>query len=363
MEKLIREWDGEFVVVRYDREADAWIFVAVHDRTLGMALGGCRLKMYLGPAEGLQDALRLARGMTYKWAGVELPFGGGKSVIAPTRPLAAEERAALLSRFGDLLNSLGDVYGTGVDLGTGPADMNIIGERARWVFGRTPDRGGSGDPGPYTAMGVFAGLQAAAEHAFGSPSLARRTVLVQGVGGVGGPLIRLLAADGARLLISDALPARASALAAEVGADIVSPEAVYDTPCDIFAPCAIGGILNERSIPRLRCQVVGGSANNQLERDEDAAALHARDILYVPDFVINAGGAIAHASLEVLGWAEAKTAERVRRIRQSVGEILDQSAAVGESPLQEANRRAERFLDHARATANQRPVDQPAATR
>lgn len=359
MENLIRAWDGEFVVVRHDREADAWIFIAIHDRTLGTALGGCRMKMYVAPADGLNDALRLARGMTYKWAAVELPFGGGKAVIAPSRPLDEAARERLLLRFGDLLRTLGGIYGTGVDLGTSPTDMNVIGRRAKWVFGRTPDHGGSGDPGPWTALGVHAGLQAACDHVFGSATTAGRTVLVQGVGGVGAPLARSLAAEGARVMITDALPARANEIAAEIGADIVRPEAVYVTPCDVFVPCAIGSILNERSIPKLRCRIVGGSANNQLERDADADLMHASGVLYVPDFVINAGGAIAHASLEMLGWTKEQTRERVRRIRGSVAEILEMAASAGESPLHEAARRAERFLADARAAQDGSKREQP----
>lgn len=362
MEELIRQWDGESVVIHYDAEAPAWMFIAVHDRTLGMALGGCRFKMYGGPREALQDALRLARGMTYKWAAVELPFGGGKAVIAPLRPLDERAREALLLRFGEILQSLNGLYGTGVDLGTGPQDMNVIGRRAaRFVFGRTPDHGGAGDPGPWTALGVLSGIQAACAQEFGSASLARRTILVQGVGGVGGPLARLLAAEGAHVLIADALPARATALAAEIGADLIGPEAVYSTPCDVFAPCAIGGILNERSVPRLMCRIVAGSANNQLERDADADLLHERGVLYVPDFVINAGGAIAHASLEVLGWAEERTADRVRRIRDTVADILAQAAAARESPLHEATRRAERVLADARAAKHEEQTEERAA--
>jgi len=360
MEELIRDWDGESVVIRYDATARAWMFVAVHDRTLGMALGGCRFKKYTEPREALRDALRLAQGMTYKWAAVELPFGGGKSVIAPTHPLDAAQRDALLLRFGELLHSLGGLYGTGIDLGTTPADMNVIGRRAEWVFGRTRDQGGSGDPGPWTAEGVHAGLRAACEHVFGAASPARLAVLVQGVGGVGAPLARRLAADGARVMISDALPARTTALAAEIGADIVKPEAVYNTPCDVFAPCAIGGILNQRSIAKLQCRVVAGSANNQLEHDSDADLLHARGILYVPDFVINAGGAIAHASLEVLRWTEREATARVRRIRDTVADILEKAASAAESPLHEAIRRSERVLANARAAKRREPADERA---
>lgn len=347
MEKLIREWDGECVISRYDAPSDSWIFVAIHDRTLGMALGGCRFKIYGDPREGLREALSLARAMTYKWAAVELPFGGGKAVIAPRVPLVESQRHELLLRFGDLLHSLGGLFGTGVGLGTTSADMNLIGERAEWVFGRTPEHGGSGDPGPWTALGVRAGIRAAVQHVFGSADLTDRTVLIQGVGNVGEPLARRLAAEGARLLIADAIPSRAAALADELGGTLVPPQAVYGTRCDVFAPCAIGGVLNERSVPHLNCRIVAGSANNQLERDDDADALHAASVVYVPDFVMNAGGAIAQASLEVLRLDTKETTARVERIGAMVSEILAASDAASESPRYEAERRAHRVLDAA----------------
>lgn len=353
MEELIHDWNGELVVSAFDRDSGAWIFLAIHDRTLGMALGGCRLSVYPSPADGLRDALRLSQGMTFKWAAIDFPFGGGKTVLAAPGPLEPEVRERLLLRLGDMIQSLGGIYGTGGDLGTSAADMAVVGRRTRWVFGRPPDQGGRGDPGPWTALGVHAGLRAACERAFGDDSLAGRTVLVQGVGSVGAPLARRLVADGARLLLTDALPERARRLAHELSARVVPPEEAYMTECDVFAPCAIGGILNERSIPSLRCRVAAGSANNQLERDTDADRMHEQGILYIPDFVINAGGAIAHSALELLGWTEAQAQERIERIRETVDEILDEAERRNESPLHEATRRADRNLAEARAARQQ----------
>lgn len=359
MEALIRDWDGESVVIRYDRPSGSWIFIALHDRTLGMAMGGCRLNIYTAPRDGLRDALRLSRGMTLKWAAIDFPFGGGKAVLAVPRPLEAEVREGLLLRFGDLVESLGGSYGTGVDLGTSTQDMDVVARRSDKVFGRSPEHGGAGDPGPWTALGVYCGLRAACEHVYGSADLTGRAVLLQGVGGVGRPLARRLAEDGAQLILTDAIPTRAQTLAGELGASVASPEETYDTPCDIFAPCAIGGILNERSIARLQCRIVGGSANNQLEKDSDAELLHQRDILYAPDFVINAGGAIAHGSLEVLHWTPEQAAERVRKVGDTLTEILSEAERRNESPLHEAIRRADRVLAEARAAREQR-VSQPA---
>ena len=350
MEDLIRTWGGDFVVTRYDEASATWIFIAIHDRTLGMAAGGCRLSVYNSPVDGLRDAMRLAQGMTFKWAAIDFPFGGGKTVLAAPRQLSTQAREGLLLRVGDMIHALGGSYGVGCDLGTTPADMAIIGRRTKWVFGKPADQGGTGDPGPYTAAGVHAGIRAACTHVFGESSLAGRSVLIQGVGGVGGPLARRLAAEGATLLLSDAMPGRPEALAHELNATVVPPDRVYRTPCDVFAPCAIGGILNERSISQLACRIVAGSANNQLEKDSDAELLHLRGILYAPDFVVNAGGAIANSALEVLGWSEAGVHARLERIADTLSEILTEAAVRGESPVHEAIRRADRNLEQARSS-------------
>ena len=350
LEDRYREWDGEFVLTRYDAATGSWIFIAIHDRTLGTAAGGCRMSIYGSPADGLRDAMRLARGMTYKWAAIDFPFGGGKTVLAVPRPLEHAERERLLLRLGELIQTLNGAYGVGVDLGTTPEDMAIVGRRTRWVFGLPVAQGGSGDPGPWTALGVHAGIRASCRHAYGSASVRGRSILVQGLGGVGAPLARGLAAEGARLLLVDAIPGRAEALAGEIGAEVVPPEQAYTRECDVFAPCAIGAILNERSIPRFRCRIVAGSANNQLERDADAALLHQRGILWAPDFVINAGGAIAHGSLEVLGWTERRVRERIEGIYDALDEVFTEAEKRGESPLDEATRRAARILSDARAS-------------
>jgi leucine dehydrogenase len=345
MDELLRKWDGECAVVRYDAPSGAWIFIAIHDRRHGMSLGGCRMTVYPSPSDGLRDALRLARGMTLKWAALGFPFGGGKAVLAPPRPLEGAEREGLLLRFGDLIEMLAGSYGTGVDLGTTPEDMDVIATRTRRVFGRSAAQGGTGDPGPWTALGVTAGMEAACEYAFGSPELEGRVVLIQGLGSVGRPLARRLAGTGAVLLLTDAIPSRAAELAAELDAEVVPPVEAYHTPCDIFAPCAIGGILNERSIPRLRCRIVAGSANNQIEVAEDAIRLHERGILYAPDFIINAGGAVAMSALELLGWSEDAVRERVIGVGSTLQEIFADAGRRAEAPLVEALARAERAIE------------------
>jgi leucine dehydrogenase len=351
MEELLREWDGESVTIRYDRATGVWIFVAVHDRTLGMALGGCRLKIYPEPRDGLRDALRLAEEMTFKWAAIDFPFGGGDAVLAAPGPIDGAARESLMLRLGELVDSLGGTYGTGVDLGTTPADMDIVARRTRRVFGRTPENGGAGDPGPYTALGVFAAIRTAGLAVFGTSDLAGRTVLVQGVGAVGAPLARHLARAGARVLVTDALPGRAQQVANAIGAVVVPPEETYDVPCDIFAPCAIGGVLNARSIPRLRCRIVAGGANNQLEEEADAARLLEAGILYAPDFVINAGGAIAYGTIEMLRWTPAQAEARIGQIGETLAEILEAAEREGETTLAQAKRRAQQALHRGREGA------------
>ncbi|HEX6201173.1 MAG TPA: Glu/Leu/Phe/Val dehydrogenase dimerization domain-containing protein [Thermoanaerobaculia bacterium] len=341
IETLIREWDGLATVARYDRPTGAWIFIALHDATLGRPMGGTRLKVYDTPAEGLRDAQRLAEGMTHKWAGAGIDLGGGKAVLALSRPLEGAERDGLLRRYGRLVASLEGSFSTGQDLGTTTEDMAVIAQETRYVHGRVAD--GVTDPGPYTARGVLAAMRAVARHLFGSDDLAGRTVLFQGVGDVGGPLARYVAEAGGRVLVSDVDGARAKEIARELDGDLVPLDAVYDTECDVFAPCAIGGVLNRETIPRLRCRAVCGSANNQLDRPEDAEALHERGILYAPDYIANSGGAIAFSSM-ARGVPEAEIERRIAAIGTVLDDVFAEAAREDRSPLWAARRRVERML-------------------
>lgn len=343
MEALIAAWDGEGVVVRHDAETGTWMFIALHDLTLGSGVGGCRMRVYPTPADGLRDAMRLAAGMTEKWAVIGFPVGGAKAVLAIPKPLEGAEREGLLRRFGRLVESLRGTYGTGEDLGTTPEDMAIVGEETRFAHGRREGEEPI-DPGPYTALGVFMGMRAALARVHGEPTFAGRSVLVQGVGDVGAPLAGLLARAGARVLASDVDARRAERVAGEAGGDVVVPEEVYATSCDVLAPCAIGGVLSPDTVPRLRCRIVAGSANNQLAEDRVADDLHGRGILYVPDFVINAGGAIALPLVD-RGVGEDRIRSRIDRIQGVVDKILAEAAASGESPLHAARRRVQRVLE------------------
>ncbi len=341
MRELLAGWDGLGVVTRYDRPTDTWIFIALHSDRLGRPTGGTRFQVYPTPEAGLLDALRLAAGMTAKWAAIELPMGGGKAVLAAARSLAEGERRGLLQRYGELVESLAGAFATGEDLGTTPEDMQALAEVTRWVH-TFP---GAPDPGPFTALGVLHGIRAALAARFGRDGLAGRPVLIQGVGDVGTPLAELLAAEGAELLVSDLDAERAAGLAARLDAEVVAAQQLYSTPCDVFAPCAIGGVLNVETIPRLACAIVAGSANNQLAEPADAERLHERGILYAPDYVINGGGALAFGLMGMGRADSAEAREAMARIGAVLTDIFREAAAQAESPAAAADRRVAQVLE------------------
>lgn len=346
-EALIEQWDGLGVVTSYHAETGSWIFIALHDDTLGRPTGGCRLKTYGTPAEALKDALRLAEGMTWKWAAMDFPYGGGKSVLAVPGPMRGEARRSLFTRFGQLLNTLGGAYRVGEDLGTTPQDMAFLATVTNSVAGCSAGieaDGHAADPGPFTAAGVHEGIRAALAHLDGTGDINGKTVVVQGLGDVGGPLARLLGHSGAKVLVSDLDAELAEEIAAQCDGTIVDPRAVYDTPCDVYAPCAVGATVNERTVPQLRCRVVAGSANNQLARAEDSERLRARGILYAPDYVINGGGAMAFALMES-GILESQELERrVRTIGKTLTRIFREADARGIAPIDAARELALKAL-------------------
>ena len=296
-------WDGEEIVRERDAETGASIAIAIHSTRLGPAVGGTRMKPYPSPDEAAADAHRLSAAMTLKMAAAGMPYGGAKTTIAVPPDLSAEARRGLLRRYGRLVASLGGRFRTGPDVGTSPEDMDVIAETAfPYVFGCTEARGGSGNSGPATALGVHTAIRTTCEEAFGSPSLAGRHVVVQGAGSVGGALIDRLIRDGARVSFTELDTAAARALRAR-GVPFVEPDEAIATACDVFSPCALGGVLNAGSVPRLRCRAVAGGANNQLADETVAEALAARGILYAPDFIANSGGACSHIHMEADGWS------------------------------------------------------------
>jgi glutamate dehydrogenase/leucine dehydrogenase len=336
-EQLFERWDGEEAVVRYDHESGAWMFVCIHSTALGPAGGGTRMRVYSTPLDGLADAMRLSQAMTVKMAGANLDRGGGKAVLAVPELFTGEARRELLLRYGELVAALGGTYRTAGDMNISPHDLDVVKERCPWVYGTTS---GGGNSGRGTAIAVHAGLQACAEHAFGSSDLRGRSVLVQGAGAVGADLVALLRADGAEVLVSDVDETRAAA----TGAAVVEPDDVYDAECDIYSPCAVGGTVNGTTIPRLRCAIVGGSANNQLAEPEDARRLHERGILYAPDFIINAGGVIQLVGLEDRGWDE----DELQRNLRAVGDTLREIFARGGEPAEAAEQLAAERISAAR---------------
>ena len=347
-EDLLRAWDGEETAVRFDAASDTWMFICVHSTVLGPAAGGTRMKVYAEPSDALRDATRLGAAMTAKNALADLPLGGGKAVLAvPEFPHGAARRGLLL-RYGDLVSSLGGTYRTACDMNTAEADMDVVAERSPYVFGRTLQGGGAGTSAPSTAVGVFRGILASVEHAFGSADLSGRTVLVQGVGAVGRLLASELRDAGASLILTDVDETRAKEAANELGAGVVPPEEATATGCDVFSPCATGGVLDAVSIASLRCRVVAGAANNQLAQPEDAERLAERGILYAPDYVVNAGGVIHLASLELLGENEARRDERVRGIADTLAEVFNTAEAEGISTGAAAEQMVQRRLAEGR---------------
>jgi leucine dehydrogenase len=329
LEDLIRGWDGEEVVVGFDEASGTWMFVCIHSTRLGPAGGGTRMKSYAEPSDALQDAMNLSEAMTLKMAAAGIPFGGGKAVLAVPALPEGDERRRILLRYAELAASLGQTFHTGPDVNTSTADMDVIAERHGHVYCRSPENGGSGDPGPYTARGVFHGIRASVRQAFGSDELAGRSVLVQGVGDVGGPLAEALAAEGARVLVSDIDDERVGALATRIGAEVIPPGAAIGAECDVYAPCALGGTLSPATIPELRCRVVAGSANNQLAEPEDSKRLRAAGILYAPDFVINAGGVLYAWGTESLGWDLDAVETRLAGIGDTLAAIYARADADG----------------------------------
>ncbi len=310
--------------------------IAVHSTFRGPAAGGVRYWHYARDEEALTDALRLSRGMSYKNAMADLPIGGGKGVIlAPASasdiggaPLAKSPE--MLAAFGRAVEALGGRYVTAEDVGMTEADMIAIGRFTRHVSG-LPARAGDagGDPGPYTAQGVFLGIKAAVAEALGRDSVKGVHVAMQGVGSVGGGVARLLAAEGARLTLADADVAKAAALAAELGAAQADADEILAVKADVISPNALGAVLNEASIAALAAPIVAGAANNQLATPADSARLHARGILYAPDYVINAGG-IINVALEYLGMgARAAVLERIAAIPARLRSVWAESQASG----------------------------------
>lgn len=325
----------------FDEQAGLDGVIAIHSTERGPAAGGCRLWSYADANEAMADAFRLAEGMSYKNAMARLPFGGGKAVLR--RPAGDFDRRALFEAFGRAVEKLDGRYVTAEDVGTGIADMECVARQTRHVAGRTALPGlAGGDPSPWTALGVFEAMKEAVAMRYAS-SLSGVTVAVLGVGNVGAGLARLLAADGARLVIADIDPLRCAVLAEETGARTVGIEAIVHEDVQVFAPCALGGALDAATIAALRAGVVCGAANNQLAESHLAESLMARGIAYAPDYVVNAGG-IINVAAEYLGESADQVRGRVMEIGPRTREILETAASEGLAPSLVADRMAETLM-------------------
>jgi leucine dehydrogenase len=311
----------------HDAPSGLQALVGIHSTRLGPAIGGSRIRFYDSEADAIDDVTRLARGMAYKAAIAKLPHGGGKAVIMAPADLAkwpAEKRADLFRAFGRFVDHLGGRYVTTEDSGTSTSDMDVVRTTTKHVLGTSIEKGGSGDPSPFTALGCRRGIEAIANHVFGKPDLKGLHVAVQGVGHVGAHLAHELAQAGARLTICDVDATRRQAIATELGAAVVDVEAILEVECDIVAPCALGGALTEALVPKLKCKAVAGAANNQLRTPVVGKALMARGIFYAPDYAINGGGLINVAE-EYAGYNAANARKKTMAIYDTITEIVQRS--------------------------------------
>lgn len=318
---LLSQYDYGAVHIGRDPGSGMQCVVAIHDTRLGPAIGGCRFLEYETERDAVVDALRLARGMTYKAALAGLPHGGGKTVLM--RPKRMFDRAAIFRAFGQFIDGLGGRYYTAEDSGTGIEDMEVVKSVTQQVVGTGE---GSGDPSPFTALGVRRGIEACVHLKLGRTSLEDIHVAVQGVGHVGYQLCRQLHTQGAKLTVADIDPLKAERAQREFSANVVPIDRIFDVECDVLAPCALGSALNDDTIPRLRCLIVAGAANNQLAEPRHGDDLNARGILYAPDYAINAGGLI-NVALELQSYSADKAREQTMSVYDTIHEIGERSLA------------------------------------
>ena len=326
----------ERVVCASDEAAGYAGIVVIHSTALGPAVGGTRYWSYKSEEEAMTDGLRLARGMTYKNALAGLPFGGGKSIIL--RGDGAPDREKLFRAHGRMVNSLGGKYITAEDVGTSPADMEFILKETSFVGGL---QGRSGDPSPHTARGVFRAMQAAARFKWGSDDLSGKRVALQGCGHVGYFLAGELARAGAKLMVTDVDPAKVKKLVDEHGVEVIAPEDIYSVNAHVFAPCALGGMINDQTLEQFKVELIVGGANNQLLEPRHGDLLEQRGILYAPDYAANAGGVINGCCREMLGWDVERTLAKTDAIYDTLLNIFELATREKIPTYQAADRLAE----------------------
>ena len=345
--EMLSVHEHEQVLFCFDAATGLRAIIAIHNTVLGPALGGTRLWQYTDEKQALTDVLRLSRGMTFKAAISGLDLGGGKAVIIGSPKIKSE---ALFRRFGQFVDSLSGKYITAEDVNISVKDVELMMKETRHVVGLSEGNGGSGDPSPVTAYGVYVGIKASLKYKTGSESLANKTILIQGIGKVGESLAELLHTDGAKLVLFDIDRERVKRVAQRTNAAVISDENdVVSTPCDIYAPCALGAGLNPKTIPQLNCSIVAGAANNQLlDEKRDGQALKERGILYAPDFLINAGGLI-NVSNERIGYNAQRARQQTEGIYDALLQVLhladQENSTSHEAALQVALNRVERVAN------------------
>jgi leucine dehydrogenase len=348
--KYLEQYDYEQVVFCQDKQSGLKAIIAIHDTTLGPALGGTRMWTYESEAAAIEDALRLAKGMTYKNAAAGLNLGGGKTVIiGDPRKDKSEE---LFRAFGRYIQGLNGRYITAEDVGTTVADMDLIHEETDYVTGISPAFGSSGNPSPVTAYGVYVGMKAAAKEAFGSDSLEGKVVAIQGVGNVAYTLCKYLHEEGAQLIVTDINKEAVQRAVEDFGARAVDPNEIYSVECDIYAPCALGATINDDTIPQLKAKVIAGSANNQLKDTRHGDIIHEMGIVYAPDYVINAGGVINVAD-ELYGYNHERAMKKVDQIYASIEKVIAISKRDGIPTYVAADRMAEERIEKMRNSRSQ----------
>ena len=327
--------DHEQVLIGRDSLSGYHGVIAIHSTVLGPAIGGTRFWNYADEEAALIDALRLSKGMTYKSALAGLPFGGGKSVIIGDNQTS--NREALLRAHGRFVDTLKGRYITAEDVGTSPADMEIVRLETQYVGGLV---GRSGDPSPHTARGVFRAIQASAKFRWNTDNLSGVTVALQGCGHVGYYLTELLHEVGARVIVTDINANNVSRVVDTFAVEVVLPDEIFGVSADVFAPCALGGVINDQTIPQLKAQIVAGAANNQLLEERHGEMLRARNILYAPDYVANVGG-VLNGCIELLGWNPEHALRKVDEIYDTILRILESAEAQGITTNKAADRLAE----------------------
>ncbi|KAA0560995.1 MULTISPECIES: branched-chain amino acid dehydrogenase [Bacillaceae] len=346
----MEQYDYEQLVFCQDEASGLKAIIAIHDTTLGPALGGTRMWTYESEEAAIEDALRLAKGMTYKNAAAGLNLGGGKTVIIgdPRK----DKNEEMFRAFGRYIQGLNGRYITAEDVGTTVADMDLIHEETDYVTGISPAFGSSGNPSPVTAYGVYRGIKAAAKEAFGTDSLEGKTIAVQGIGNVAYNMCRHLHEEGANLIVTDINKEAVQRAVDEFGAKAVDINEIYGVDCDIFAPCALGAIINDETIPQLKAKVIAGAANNQLKETRHGDAIHEMGIVYAPDYVINAGGVINVAD-ELYGYNSERAMKKVEQVYNNVERVIEIAKRDNVPTYVAADRMAEERIEKMRRSRSQ----------